>query len=55
MPFYITATALGKLGDPEGEVVLIRAASRHGVTQMIPTLSSYSFEGIVDAKKRNEV
>src|SRR5271163_4196476 len=26
MPIYITATALGKLGHPEGEVVLTRAA-----------------------------
>jgi len=55
VPFYVTATALGKLGDPEGEVVLTRAASRHGVIQMIPTLSSCSFDEIVDAKKGDQV
>lgn len=35
VPFYVTATALGKLGDPEGEVVLTRAARTHGVIQMV--------------------
>ena len=55
VPFYVTATALGKLGDPEGEVVLTRAAGRHGVIQMIPTLSSCSFDEIVDAKKGDQV
>ncbi|KAJ2905481.1 hypothetical protein MKZ38_005357 [Zalerion maritima] len=49
MPFYVTATALGKLGHPEGEVVLTRAANMHGVIQMIPTLASCSFGEIVDA------
>jgi len=48
-PFYVTATALGKLGHAEGEVVLTRAAGRHGVVQMIPTLASCSFDEIVDA------
>ena len=38
VPFYVAATALGKLGDPEVEVVLTRAAGRHGVIQMIPNL-----------------
>jgi len=28
LPFYVTATALGKLGNPEGEVVLTRAARK---------------------------
>ncbi|KAL1899965.1 hypothetical protein Cpir12675_001189 [Ceratocystis pirilliformis] len=49
MPFYVTATALGKLGHPEGEVVLTRAAGKHGIVQMIPTLASCSFDEIVDA------
>jgi L-lactate dehydrogenase (cytochrome) len=49
VPFYITATALGKLGDPEGEVVLTRAAGKENVIQMIPTLASCSFNEIVDA------
>ena len=42
----LTATALGKLGDPEGEVVLTKAVGRHGVIQMIPTLSPCSFDKI---------
>ncbi|KAF7597380.1 hypothetical protein BBP40_006322 [Aspergillus hancockii] len=55
IPFYITATALGKLGNPEGEVVLTRAAHNHDVIQMIPTLASCSFDEIVDAKKGDQV
>jgi len=55
VPFYVTATALGKLGHPEGEMVLTRAAGRHGVIQMIPTLSSCSFDEIVDAKKGDQI
>lgn len=48
-PFYITATALGKLGHPEGEVVLTRSAGKTNIIQMIPTLASCSFDEIVDA------
>lgn len=51
IPFYVTATALGKLGNPEGEVVLTRAAHKHDVVQMIPTLASCSFDEICDAAK----
>lgn len=49
IPFYVTATALGKLGNPEGEVVLTRGARKHNVVQMIPTLASCSFDEICDA------
>ncbi|KAI9475878.1 MAG: FMN-dependent dehydrogenase-domain-containing protein [Benjaminiella poitrasii] len=49
LPAYITATALGKLGHPEGEVVLTKAAHKRGLIQMIPTLASCSFDEIVDA------
>ncbi|TPX07651.1 uncharacterized protein E0L32_010649 [Thyridium curvatum] len=55
IPFYVTATALGKLGHAEGEVVLTRAARRHGVVQMIPTLASCSFDEIVDAAEAPQV
>ncbi|TFK50957.1 hypothetical protein OE88DRAFT_1660115 [Heliocybe sulcata] len=48
MPVYITATALGKLGHPDGELNLTRAAAKHGVIQMIPTLASYGFDEIVN-------
>lgn len=49
VPFYITATALGKLGHPEGEVVLTRAAAAEQGIQMIPTLALCAFDEIVDA------
>lgn len=49
MPVYVTATALGKLGHPLGEVNLTKAAGKHGVIQMIPTLASCSFDELVDA------
>ena len=55
MPFYVTATALGKLGHPEGEVVFTRAAHKHNVVQMIPTLASCSFDEIVDARQDGQV
>ena len=55
IPFYVTATALGKLGHPEGEVVLTHGAHKHNVIQMIPTLASCSFDEIVDARQGNQV
>jgi L-lactate dehydrogenase (cytochrome) len=55
IPFYVTATALGKLGNPEGEVVLTRGAKKHNVVQMIPTLASCSFDEIVDAREGDQV
>lgn len=55
IPFYVTATALGKLGNPEGEVILTRGAHKHSVIQMIPTLASCSFDEIVDARRDDQV
>ncbi|KAL2255635.1 hypothetical protein VTK26DRAFT_2975 [Humicola hyalothermophila] len=55
IPFYVTATALGKLGHAEGEVVLTRASHKHNVIQMIPTLASCSFDEIVDAAGPGQV
>ncbi|KAL2112895.1 hypothetical protein VUR80DRAFT_6174 [Thermomyces stellatus] len=55
MPFYVTATALGKLGHPEGEVLLTRASRKHNVIQMIPTLASCSFDEIMDAAEGDQV
>jgi L-lactate dehydrogenase (cytochrome) len=49
MPVYISATALGRLGHPDGEMNLTRAAAKHGVIQMIPTLASCSLEEIFGA------
>ncbi|KAG5914946.1 hypothetical protein E4U42_000223, partial [Claviceps africana] len=55
VPFYVTATALGKLGHPEGEVVLTRAAHTHGVIQMLPTLASCSLDEMMDAARGDQV
>ncbi|KAJ1570073.1 hypothetical protein HK096_003025 [Nowakowskiella sp. JEL0078] len=49
LPFYVSATALGKLGHPEGEVVLTRAAGKKKIIQMIPTLASCSLEELTSA------
>ncbi|KAJ9314385.1 hypothetical protein DTO271D3_5362 [Paecilomyces variotii] len=54
IPFYVTATALGKLGHPEGETVLTKGAHKHNVIQMIPTLASCSFDEIVDARQPDQ-
>ncbi|OAX79816.1 hypothetical protein ACJ72_05862 [Emergomyces africanus] len=55
VPFYVTATALGKLGHAEGEICLTRAAHTHNVIQMIPTLASCSFDEIVDARGPDQI
>ncbi|KAJ3219869.1 hypothetical protein HK099_004549 [Clydaea vesicula] len=48
LPIYITATALGKLGHPEGEVVLTKAAGTKNIIQMMPTLASCSVAEMMD-------
>lgn len=53
-PFYVSAAALGKLGHPEGELLLTRGSGKHGIIQMIPTLASCSFDEICDAKTSDE-
>ncbi|KAI9091147.1 FMN-dependent dehydrogenase-domain-containing protein [Phlyctochytrium arcticum] len=50
LPIYISATALGKLGHKEGEVVLTRGAGKKGIIQMMPTLASCSMDEMVDAR-----
>ncbi|KNE93007.1 hypothetical protein PSTG_13642 [Puccinia striiformis f. sp. tritici PST-78] len=55
IPLYITATALGKLGHPEGEKNLTIAAGSEDVIQMIPTLSSCDFNDLIDIKRENQV
>lgn len=55
IPIYITATALGKLAHPEGEVVLTRAAAAQGVIQMCPTLASCSLDEMIAAKAPGQV
>ncbi|WFD34948.1 L-lactate dehydrogenase (cytochrome) [Malassezia cuniculi] len=53
LPIYITATALGRLGHPDGEMNLTKAAAREGITQMVPTLASCSAEEIAGARDEN--
>jgi len=55
IPLYITATALGKLADPEGEVALTKAASATGILQMLPTLSSCSLDEMLTARSPGQV
>ncbi|GBC09100.1 hypothetical protein RclHR1_00860038 [Rhizophagus clarus] len=54
-PLYITATALGKLGHPEGEVVLTRAAHTQNIIQMIPTLASCSLNEMTTARQEGQI
>jgi len=54
-PLYISATALGKLAHPEGEVLLTRAAYNTGIIQMIPTLASCSLNEMTSARQENQV
>ncbi|OWB58551.1 oxidoreductase activity protein [[Candida] boidinii] len=49
VPFYITATALAKLGHPEGEVAIAKAAGKEDVIQMISTFSSCSLDECAEA------
>ena len=49
-PLYVTATALAKLADPEGEVAITHACARAGVPYMCPTLSSCSLEEMTSAR-----
>lgn len=50
LPIYITATALARLGHPDGEIVLTRAAAKEGIPQMLSTLASCSVDEVCDAK-----
>lgn len=54
-PVYITATALGKLAHPEGEVVLTRAAHTAGIIQMCPTLASCSLDEMTTARQPGQI
>lgn len=55
LPIYVTATALGKLGHPEGEVCLTKAAGNKGIIQMMPTLASCSMDEMLQAALPNQV
>lgn len=55
LPIYVTATALARLGHPDGEIVLTRAAAKEGIPQMVSTLASCSIDEVCDAKTPEQV
>ena len=55
IPLYLTATALGKLAHPDGELAIVRAAQKRGVIYMVPTLSSYTLEQMLNEKGEDQV
>eukprot|EP00450_Noctiluca_scintillans_P004128 CAMPEP_0194510364 /NCGR_PEP_ID=MMETSP0253-20130528/41673_1 /TAXON_ID=2966 /ORGANISM="Noctiluca scintillans" /LENGTH=509 /DNA_ID=CAMNT_0039353593 /DNA_START=37 /DNA_END=1566 /DNA_ORIENTATION=- len=54
VPLYFTATALGRLAHPEGEVAIVRAARRSGVPYMLPTLSSCTLDEMLAAREQGQ-
>jgi L-lactate dehydrogenase (cytochrome) len=50
LPLYVSATALAKLADPQGEVAITRACAEVKVPYMCPTLSSCSLEQMTSAR-----
>jgi len=55
LPLYITATALGKLAHPDGELAISRAAANKGIIYMLPTLGSYSLDEMMAERKADQV
>ena len=49
-PIYISATAMGRLYHPDGEMALARGAYAAGVIQMCPTLGSCSIEEVASVR-----
>ncbi len=54
-PVYFTATALGKLAHEDGELAITRAANTSKVIYMLPTLSSYTLDEMLEARAPNQV
>jgi L-lactate dehydrogenase (cytochrome) len=50
LPLYFTATALAKLAHPNGELAIVKAARKAGVPYMLPTLSSYTLDEMLEAR-----
>ncbi|KAJ3116506.1 hypothetical protein HDU96_009492 [Phlyctochytrium bullatum] len=55
LPIYITSCALGRLGHPDGELNLVRAARTRGIVQLMPTLASCSLDEMIDAASEGQV
>lgn len=54
-PLYFTATALGKLAHDDGELAISRAAAKTGVIYMLPTLSSYTLDEMLEVRQPGQV
>ena len=55
LPLYVTATALGKLAAPEGELAIVRACGKKKLIYMLPTLSSYTLSEMINEKLTNQI
>lgn len=55
LPLYFTATALGKLAHDDGELAISRAAAKTDVLYMLPTLSSYTLDELLDVRQSGQV
>ena len=49
-PIYISATAMGRLYHPDGEMAIARGSAAAGIIQMCPTLGSCSIEEMAGAR-----
>ncbi|KAH8203504.1 hypothetical protein TruAng_002375 [Truncatella angustata] len=54
MPIFISPAAMAKLGHPNGEINLTKAAGEHGIIQVISSNASCSLEEMFDARKENQ-
>lgn len=50
-PFYCSAAAAAKLGNPDGELAIAEGCGSENIIQMISSAASYSFDEICDASK----
>lgn len=55
LPLYFSATALGKLADDDGELAISRAAANTGAIYMLPTLSSYTLDEMLEVRQSGQV
>ena len=55
LPLYFSATALAKLAHDDGELAISHAAANTGVIYMLPTLSSYTLDEMLEAREPDQV
>jgi len=55
LPLYFSATALGKLAHDDGELAISRAAAKTGIIYMLPTLSSYTLDEMLEVREQGQV